>query len=280
VCSRATPTTPTSPWGRPEIDVSSSRDKSDSPQEEKKSKMVALRRITKKVYAVPYKSRMDVKDALLNECSYPLVYYTINDYDSHDLYLEISEKEYLCVELSITIPSDPVKDPYQNATDLVANLTVAQNSDPFPLPQGHEKVTLFQGAVPYSSLVDIYQQKGISAQTQLRGGWGRLTEPSEGPSSRKEYIMMRGPMGKGQCQVAITKPPSAEPQRPPELKSSFLRVMTRVMNTIASGQDESQDQDAASPKSLVCSMTYVNIPWQSISCDLLEFQKKRKPVNL
>lgn len=41
------------------------------------SRMVARQRIVKKVYSAPYKSRMDVKDAFMNECSYPLVYYTV-----------------------------------------------------------------------------------------------------------------------------------------------------------------------------------------------------------
>ena len=42
-----------------------------------KNKMIAKKRIIKKVYSAPYKSRMDVKDAFMNECSFPLVYYTV-----------------------------------------------------------------------------------------------------------------------------------------------------------------------------------------------------------
>jgi hypothetical protein len=43
-----------------------------------KTRMSAKKRIVKKVYSAPYKSRMDVKDALMNECSFPLVYYTVS----------------------------------------------------------------------------------------------------------------------------------------------------------------------------------------------------------
>ena len=69
-----------------------------------KPKMTAINRIVKKVFSAPYKSRMDVKDASMNECSYPLVYYTVNDFESSSLQLPISQNEYLCVELCILLP--------------------------------------------------------------------------------------------------------------------------------------------------------------------------------
>ncbi|KAJ3041980.1 hypothetical protein HK097_002128, partial [Rhizophlyctis rosea] len=185
-------------------------------QQQKKSKMLALRRVTKKVYAAPYKSRMDVKDAFMNECSYPLVYYTVNDYESNDLHLPIREKEYLCVELSCILPLS--KDAPANP---VLDVPVEQDDSPFPVPEGHAKIVLFQGAVPYTSLLDVYHQKGLAAQNQLRLGigWGAgrgnhgNTDSDNDDAAlhiRTEYIMMRGPHGKGQCQVAITENISEE----------------------------------------------------------------------
>lgn len=81
----------------------------NSKTKQKKSKMVAVRRIMKKVYAAPYKARMDKKDSFMNECSYPLIYYSVNDYECEDLQMTITDKEYLCAELSILLPSNKDK---------------------------------------------------------------------------------------------------------------------------------------------------------------------------
>ena len=252
VCSRYTP---------PKTETVLMNNESIESLDDNKSKMVANTRITKKVYAAPYKSRMDVRDAVMNECSYPVVYYTVNDYESDDLHLTITEKEYLCVELSMTLPNDPTSENYKKATECVEKISLQQDNSPFPLPSGYSKVILFQGAVSFNSLVDIYQQKGIAAQNQLRNGWGKGGEVV-GP--RKEYIMMRGPQGKGQCQVAIADPePLLEP--PP----TFLKTISSVFKSISP-----QDPSLPRPTSLVCSMTYVNVPLQSISTDLIAFQKR------
>lgn len=174
----------------------------DLPIPRPKPTMSALRRITKKVYASPYKSRMDVKDASMNECSYPLVYYSINDYESDTLHLSIAAGEYLCTELSVTIPSVHSSAAYIKASSLIAEITVEQDSEPFPLPPDYTKVILFQGAVSFKALADVYQQKGIAAANQMRSGWGRKNSNVE-VSSRIEYVLMRGPHGKGQCQGTI-----------------------------------------------------------------------------
>ncbi|KAJ3312982.1 hypothetical protein HDV04_002464 [Boothiomyces sp. JEL0838] len=169
---------------------------------QKKNAMIASKRITRKVYAAPYKSRMDVKDALMNECSYPLVYYTVNDFEMDSLHLQIGPGEYLCAELSVTIPNESTSEAYVKATELVSKITLEEDTDPFPLPKNHQKVILFQGAVPFKSLSDVYMQKGVAAAHQVKQGWGRLADPTlVGP--RTEYILMRGPQGKGQCQGTI-----------------------------------------------------------------------------
>ncbi|KAI8838343.1 hypothetical protein BC829DRAFT_39476 [Chytridium lagenaria] len=67
---------PGSPYGS-NASLGKSGSPGSSPKPTPRSRMIALRRITKKVYAAPYKSRMDIKDAFMNEISYPLVYYTV-----------------------------------------------------------------------------------------------------------------------------------------------------------------------------------------------------------
>ncbi|KAL5039335.1 hypothetical protein BDV3_002691 [Batrachochytrium dendrobatidis] len=273
-----------------------------------KSRMVAQRRITKKVFASPYKSRMDVKDAVMNECSFPLVYYTVNDFESHALHLPISEREYLCVELSFTIPDNQSSSAYAAATDKVASISLEEDSTPFPVPPNHTKVILFQGAVPYSSLLDNYQQKGLAVQSQFRQAWTNMnrhssaasTNPNTGEvdlnrsAGRTEYIMMRGPNGKGQCQVAITdndsyvsadvvsQESSAVENSPPSFTDRLRFFGSVVKNQLIGNTGSLGDHHAhrllKKPESLRCSMTYVNVPWQSISSDLLEFAKQKKPT--
>ncbi|KAI8813166.1 hypothetical protein BJ742DRAFT_791266 [Cladochytrium replicatum] len=333
-------------------------------QAKPKSRMTALRRITKKVYAAPYKSRMDVKDAFMNECSWPLVYYTVNDYESNDLHLPIFEGEYLCVELSVLVPepNGPYSDTLTLPTEALAEVPLESDNSPFPTPPGVQKIVLFQGAVPYGSLIDIYQQKGMVAHNQLRFGWNKFgsmergsrnsydanaggsgqsanpapiaaaigavlnnfglnlqPNPSGSPSQsldtvaypeRTEYIMMRGPNGKGQCQVAITENPTSSTndgatasgsansstqnlstdatrqstpsgsnlditgKSPPStmsLAERWKQLSESVKVGLASAQQLASSQQAKQQfapltrlENLRCSMTYVNIPWNSI----------------
>ena len=178
----------------------SSEDLNQRPSEEKKS-MVANRRITKKVYASPYKSRMDKKEASMNECSYPLIFYSVNDFTENSLHLSISASEYLCAELSLTIPKVHSTAGYVDASQNVADITVEDDSSAFPLPDSHTKVIFFQGAVSFKALSDVYQQKGISALNQMKSGWGKKDAAPDLP--RTEFILMRGPHGKDQCQGIV-----------------------------------------------------------------------------
>ncbi|KAJ1659183.1 hypothetical protein IWQ61_001702 [Dispira simplex] len=58
--------------------------------------------VSKRVYALPSKQRVDMKDAHW-ECSYPLIYYVIDDYEDMFEQLIVTEDEYLCVELAVTL---------------------------------------------------------------------------------------------------------------------------------------------------------------------------------
>ncbi|KAJ3014260.1 hypothetical protein HKX48_005242 [Thoreauomyces humboldtii] len=340
----SSPTSTEAPSGDfPSTPVASTSTASLSSPRPAKSKMVALQRIPKTVYAAPYKSRMDVKDAFMNEPSYPAVYYTVNDYESHDLHLSIRENEYLCVELSVIMPADPAiatrdgkKWSATTGTDHIASISVEDDPAPFPVPKDCLKIVIFQGAVPYTSLLDIYEQKGLAARNQLRGvGWKKLAEqaahtaaghasgaggrkgdgPSPLPEERTEYIMMRGPHGKGQCQVAIqdlpppsrSQPPSSASDADPASADSSVSSPSSVLSPSASPSSSIANNGATPPRkpattltdrlfkfgnvvksqiatlaapdarngdphgdghrkpeSLSCSMTYVNVPWQSI----------------
>ncbi|KAJ3305863.1 hypothetical protein HDV03_000972 [Kappamyces sp. JEL0829] len=244
---------------------SSSPDLASGSGSKRANGMMATRRITKKVYASPYKSRMDVKDAFMNECSFPLVYYTVNDFDNQDLHLSISAGEYLCTELSITIPNVPSSEGYTRGTSLVAGISVADDPDPFPLPPDYSKVVLFQGAVSFKALSDVYQQKGVAAANQLKSRWGRKDSLAVGV--RTEYVLMRGPHGKGQCQVAIQEPASPRSSPPPATILGFLK--DTIKSQLTSAEPEANQDPVSAPEKLDCSLTFINVPWQSIATDML-----------
>jgi hypothetical protein len=244
--------------------------------DQKKQKMIANNRVVKKVFSAPYKSRMDVKDALMNECSYPLVYYTVNDFESSSVQLEISQNEYLCVELCILLPqklglnSDFTSMTRPQSPNDKSNLNDVDDLSPFPTPPDTRKIVLFQGAVPFVSLADVYAQKSLAAQNSVKLSWSKLNSSPEAVKIKKtEYIMMRGPRGKGQCQVAINSQPSEEEKK----NSGLLRKLAGVASKVL-GSDRIKSEEALS--GLVVSITYVNVAWQSIVNDLLEFAKETK----
>jgi hypothetical protein len=82
--------------------------------------------------------------------------------------------------------------------------------------------------------------------------------------------MMRGPRGKGQCQVAITSQSLEEEKK----NSGLLRKLTGVASKILGSGLKSEDYLSSG---LVVSITYVNVAWQSIVNDLLQFAKDTKP---
>jgi hypothetical protein len=203
----------------------------------------------------PYKSRMDVKDASTNDPSLPLIYYSVNDYERMDLHVKLSPNEYLCVELSCIYP-----------TDLKESGLKKEDDGPFenPLP-GFGKTVLFQGAVPYTSLQQVYGQKA--------GGGMRAIRNSVGGEARREYVMMRGPNGKGQCQVSVTEPPPKEVlgDQADSWGDRIRRIGSAVVKaTGAALLEGSGGVGAGEGGELECSMTYVNVPWQSIVLDLIK----------
>ena len=93
----------------------------------------------------------------MQECSWPLIYYTVNDFEDLGLHLSIEANQYLCVELAILIPNDTTPSEFMSNS-----FSSTTSSDPFPIPSGKKKLILFQGAVPYRSLLQVYLSKAHS----------------------------------------------------------------------------------------------------------------------
>ncbi|CAG8577423.1 5683_t:CDS:2, partial [Paraglomus occultum] len=237
---------------------------------QKTSMTCSHRHVSTRVYALPTKSRMDIKDTSM-ECSYPLIYYVVDDYEEMFEQLIVREDEYLCVELAV--------------------------------PSTDTKITLFQGAAPYSALLDIYKQKA-SSKLNKRFKMGPVNPPTE-------YVMMRGPNSKGHAQVAITAAPientqetiditspssfapysTSEPfnnvngtnvsstamkrgnsgngfkyddQASPQLRSASSTSATIFQSLKKLSQLAISDRPALEPESLRCCMTFINVPWTSV----------------
>ncbi|KAG0097439.1 hypothetical protein BGZ93_002745 [Podila epicladia] len=180
-----------------------------------KTSMTCTRKhVAKRVYALPTKSRMDVKEESV-ECSWPLIYYVIDDYEDSFEQLMVRDNEYLCVELAVTIPSSSNfsgsgpgtmgssghrdQDNSQPWSPTSATGDGPQLGRPFPSTSRTGKITLFQGAAGFQSLLGIYQQKSAS-KVGKRFKMGPHTVPTE-------FVMMRGPGGKGHAQFDFTTDP-------------------------------------------------------------------------
>ncbi|KAJ2401599.1 hypothetical protein GGI23_001290 [Coemansia sp. RSA 2559] len=180
---------------------------------------VVRKHVSKRVYALPSKSRMDKpKDnACPPECSWPYIYYVIDDFEDMFEDMFVKKGEYLCVELSARIPIPNM--PEETGSGLQSK-SLVPNSNEKPISfasqdggsgnvfnsmrsrllsaasgTGTSKIVLFQGAASFGALVDNYAHR-LSSKNMLH----RLRKPTYTP----EFIMMRGPGGRGHAQVVIT----------------------------------------------------------------------------
>ncbi|KAJ1733522.1 hypothetical protein LPJ61_001516 [Coemansia biformis] len=178
---------------------------------------VVRKHVSKRVYALPSRSRMDrPRDtASPPECSWPHIYYVIDDYEEMFEDMFIKKGEYLCVELSARIPAPNMPDdalatppsgPLSGSSEKPVSLvsqdgstgvfnSVRSRLTSAAASAGSCKIVLFQGAASFGALVDNYVHR-LSSKNMLH----RLRKPTYTP----EFIMMRGPGGKGHAQVAIT----------------------------------------------------------------------------
>jgi len=210
-----------------------------------KPTMSAESYVTKRVYASPNKTRMDKKGAEYS-CSFPLIYFNVEDFEDAFSNIIINNDEYFCVELCVNIPKSGTKD-------------------------GQRKVIIFQGAVGWDALSDTFQKRAGSIK-----------------DDHIEYIMMRGPHGKGHSQVAVSIPTS---NSLPSDSSSNLNSTstTSTKSTASSGSTNNsnpfgsigrrnffqdllklgmpQETPRAIERLKFC-LTFVNVSWQSIVNDI------------
>ncbi|KAJ9048211.1 hypothetical protein DSO57_1037297 [Entomophthora muscae] len=236
-----------------------------------------LKMVVKRVYALPSRSRLDSKDSEW-ECSYPLIYYAVEDHDDMFDQLIIGEGEHLCVELLCSLNSDADEDlPIQNnRTDLSPETKTAYLGK-----RPNSTVSLFQGAATYNSLISVLTQKLALKPKRSKSSVQDPISP--------EYIIMRGPEGKGHAQVALgfvspcsvsttlnseksvlsgdastTNTSPAESPHVSPSQPSFLQSLKRLSLSPLIEKPADPIQDCASNQILGCSITFVNVPWSSI----------------
>ena len=107
---------------------------------------------------------------------------------------------------------------------------------------------VFQGAVGWDALCETFKRKVTSAK-----------------DSRVEYIMMRGPNGKGQAQVAVSIPPSDT--RTPELSPQMNQKKPTLMQGLFRFAQPVQEPEPEVDQLKSC-LTFINLSWASIVSDV------------
>eukprot|EP01116_Phalansterium_solitarium_P018014 TRINITY_DN4606_c0_g1_i1.p1 TRINITY_DN4606_c0_g1~~TRINITY_DN4606_c0_g1_i1.p1 ORF type:complete len:389 (+),score=124.99 TRINITY_DN4606_c0_g1_i1:187-1353(+) len=134
------------------------------PDDRRRGKLAVLRKVTKSVFAVPNKIRMDVKKKAEEiEYTYPFLYFFIDNFD--EVWREIvlaDDGEMICVELFAA-------------------------GSYFCQPGRTVRQRVFAGALTYEVIRQEYKNK--------RWPWT--------PGSSKEFFSLKGPQGKGGAQMAV-----------------------------------------------------------------------------
>jgi hypothetical protein len=146
------------------------------------------------------------------------------------------------------------------------------------------RVTLFQGAVPFSALADVFRSK--SKENTLTKSFQRLSRTLAGQSvddmnHETHYITMRGPGGKGHAQVAIhpvnpernassCRLPSPERHSSNVSPSSMIQgLAVALKKSVLTPSWRVPDMEQLGEHGMHCRMTYIHLNWQSIIRDLL-----------
>ncbi|KAI9594649.1 hypothetical protein BDF19DRAFT_444412 [Syncephalis fuscata] len=279
-----------------------------SPTGRRSSMIQTTRRVSRSVYAMPTKSSVNEKERSW-ECSWPLIYYVVEDFEDAFEQLVVRDGEYLCVELSAMVPATTS---HYNNSSSDNNNNNNNNNTRFDASGGTDaalsalngrrvsqdgnsnyKVTLFQGAASFAALMDNYKRK-TAPKINRRF---RLTTGNDPPLT--EFIMMRGPGGKGHAQVAITgydvhgaenqqysehkeyaSPEDYYPKRSespfapfvrPNSAASFFQSLKRIALN--------EHPEPVVYDSLQCCMTFVNVPWTSVVTDLMAVWKHASAKN-
>ncbi|XP_055600536.1 uncharacterized protein LOC129749554 isoform X1 [Uranotaenia lowii] len=142
-----------------------------------------LRRHSQKVYASPSRRKMDTKGES-EEITYPHICFMVDNFDEvfHDIL--VRDGEMVCVEL------------------------VASDRD------GSVQGVIFLGSIRYDALKKVYdaRQSSLSSKVAQRMSFGLFS--SGGPSTRCEFVRMKGPQGKGHAEMAVTKPKGSGVETP------------------------------------------------------------------
>ncbi|XP_004343079.1 hypothetical protein CAOG_07220 [Capsaspora owczarzaki ATCC 30864] len=134
-----------------------------------RDRLVIHKKVTQRVYPSPSKRNMDSGKAEETELTYPHIFFTVDNFDEIFSEVYIVEDECLCLEM------------------------VA-----WPHGSPEQKSTVFQGSVVYAALLNAYQAK-VKKSTPL---YLSLLARSRGDV---EFLMLRGPGGKGEAQVAMSR---------------------------------------------------------------------------
>eukprot|EP01012_Entosiphon_sulcatum_P017475 TRINITY_DN22247_c0_g1_i1.p1 TRINITY_DN22247_c0_g1~~TRINITY_DN22247_c0_g1_i1.p1 ORF type:complete len:320 (-),score=62.44 TRINITY_DN22247_c0_g1_i1:32-940(-) len=198
-----------------------------------------INRVSKRVYASPVHTSMSSKVDCTE--SYPLIYFTVDDFDSVFSALTVGPHGALNVELLVHVPPE-------FATESLHN------------------VAIFSGSVGYEKLRETFSKKKGSGWN-----WAKRTEPHQ-------YIDMRGPGGKGRAQVAVSlcqeraseglavpTIPEEAPSTPP--KQPWLANLSALLATASHGK-------ALTTEPLCTCLTFINVHWESIVHDLQEHLRK------
>ncbi|KAJ1914378.1 hypothetical protein H4219_004821 [Mycoemilia scoparia] len=206
---------------------------------------VARKQINKRVYALPNRSYVDgPKDNVgPPECSWPMIYYFIDDYEDMFEDVIIKKGDYLCVELSTRMPSNiagamspssmmspPVSTkltdrldlldekrglwtdrpsaPSSNGAGLSGRLSTNNNTNSGMLNSAKSRLGSSGSAVSGTSKVILFQG-ATSYSALLETYFQRIKSKNvlhrlRKPAYPTEYVMMRAPIGNGYSQVAIT----------------------------------------------------------------------------
>ncbi|KAI9135998.1 hypothetical protein BKA69DRAFT_1107064 [Paraphysoderma sedebokerense] len=255
-----------------------------------------LQSTTKRVYATPYEQRMDTNKSSHCACSYPIVFFCVNDYMDCFESAIIKETEHLCIEvsclieksphfanrtsvpstliaeqsssLSSTIPSTPTAHPLRKSSSIqsITNNHTTDTGVIFPFDNdSYHKIVLFQGTASFESIVDVYSSKQQQKQSMIQ--WLSKSE-----DKTTEFVSMVGPHGIGRAQVAVTPVAhslTSSPKQAPSPSSSSSTpaspLKKLLMNLSPSTSHSSR------PESLQCCLTFVNMDWRYIAKNLLKF---------
>eukprot|EP00128_Syssomonas_multiformis_P001597 Colp12_sorted_trinity150504_noHs@10722 len=164
------------------------------------------------------------------ELTYPYIYFTVENFD--EVFDSVCAKEGDCV-----------------CVELVAK----------GINGGCEtrRLSLFQGSVSYDALRNAFDSKRNNTT------WGYMIPTTK---RRVEFLMLRGPHGKGEAQMAVSVQDSSSEQKG---TSAYLRSAIGALTYL-----NPLKRAPTTTGILNTFLTYVNLSWDLIVKDLVDFPNK------